>query len=168
MHVTIRAALASSALALLACGGPTTGPTPEQVTAAQAAITAPGILGHIKALADDSMLGRAPGGLGEQRAIAYISNQFKSIGLEPGNPDGTWYQNVELLGFNGKPTAEFHAGAKTIPMAFPTDYVAASFRREPPRSMSRIPTSSSLATASWRPNTAGTITRESTSQARRS
>jgi Zn-dependent M28 family amino/carboxypeptidase len=116
-------------LLLAACGGSTVGPTAEQVTAAQAAITAPGILQHIKNLADDSMLGRAPGGIGEDRAIKYISEQFKAIGLAPGNPDGTWFQNVELLGFTAAPTAEFHVGAKTIKLDFPKDYVAAS-RRE--------------------------------------
>ena len=68
-------------LALAACGTSSSGPSPEQVTAAQAMITAPGILAHIKALADDSMLGRQPGSLGEDRAIKYISDQFKAIGL---------------------------------------------------------------------------------------
>ena len=114
-----------------ACAGPASGPSPAQVTAAQSAITAPGILAGIKALSDDSMLGRQPGSIGEDRAIKYISDQFKAIGLVPGNPDGTWFQNVELLGFTAQPTAEFHAGGKTIKLDFPKDYVAAS-RREAP------------------------------------
>ena len=119
------------ALLLAACGGGNAGPTPEQLTAAQGSITAPGVLGHIKDLADDSMLGRQPGSLGEERAIRYVADQFKAIGLQPGNPDGTWLQNVELLGFTAQPAAEFHAGGKTIKLAFPKDYVAAS-RREAP------------------------------------
>ena len=124
-----RLLLSSLVLILAACGRSPAGPTPDQVVAAQSAITAPGILGHIKDLADDSMLGRAPGGIGEERAIRYISDQFKAIGLAPGNPDGTWFQSVELLGFTAQPTAEFHAGGKTIRLDFPKDYVAAS-RRE--------------------------------------
>jgi Zn-dependent M28 family amino/carboxypeptidase len=118
-------------LALAACGTSSSGPSPEQVAAAQASITAPGILGHIKALADDSMLGRQPGSVGEDRAIKYISDQFKTIGLEPGNPDGTWFQNVELLGFTAHPTAEFQVGGRAIKLEFRKDYVAASRRESP-------------------------------------
>jgi len=118
-------------LALGACGATSSGPSSDQIAAAQAAITAPGILAHIKALADDSMLGRQPSSLGEDRTIKYISDQFKAIGLEPGNPDGTWFQNVELLGFTAHPMAEFHAAGRTIKLDFPRDYVAAS-RREAP------------------------------------
>jgi Zn-dependent M28 family amino/carboxypeptidase len=126
-----RPALLAAAFTLASCNAPTADPSPQQVTTAQAAITAPGILGHIRALADDSMLGRAPGGIGEDRAIKYISDQFTAIGLVPGNPDGTWFQNVELLGFTGQPTAEFHIGRKTIKLDFPKDYVAASLREAP-------------------------------------
>jgi Zn-dependent M28 family amino/carboxypeptidase len=115
--------------ALAACGRSSAGPSPEQVTTAEAAITAPGILQDIKDLSDDSMLGRQPGGLGEDRSIKYISDQFKALGLAPGNPDGTWFQNVELLGFSAKPAAEFRVGGRTITLEFPKDYVAAS-RRE--------------------------------------
>ncbi len=124
-----RSILSCTLFTLAACGGRGAGPSPTQVTAAQAAITAPRILGHIEALADDSMLGRAPGGVGEARAIKYISGEFKAIGLAPDNPDGTWFQNVELLGFTSQPMAEFHVGGKTIRLDFPKDYVAAS-RRE--------------------------------------
>ena len=113
------------------CGGSGVGPTPEQLSTAQAAITTPGLLVSIKELSDDSMLGRGPGTVGEDRAIRYINARFKTLGLEPGNPDGSYFQAVDLLGFKATPTAEFHAGGRTISLAFPTDYVAAS-RREAP------------------------------------
>ncbi len=119
------------ALLLVACGGSSAGPSPEQLTMAKAAITAPGILSSISALADDSMLGRGPGTLGEDRAIRYINAEFKAIGLEPGNPNGTYFQTVELLGFTATPTAEFSAGGHPIKLLFPKDFVAAS-RREAP------------------------------------
>ena len=118
------------ALLLVACGG-AAGPSPEQVTTAGATITAPGILTSIKALADDSMLGRGPGTIGEDRAIHYINAELKAIGLEPGNPNGTYFQAVDLLGFTATPSAEFRAGGKPIKLSFPKDYVAAS-RREAP------------------------------------
>jgi hypothetical protein len=30
--------------------------------------------------------------------VAYLTDQFQALGLEPGNPDGTWVQNVPLVG----------------------------------------------------------------------
>src|SRR5262245_18903133 len=55
-------------------------------------------LEHIKALSSDEYEGRAPGGKGEELTVKYLSGQFQSIGLEPGNPDGTWVQRVPLVG----------------------------------------------------------------------
>jgi Zn-dependent M28 family amino/carboxypeptidase len=94
-------------------------------TAAQA-ITADGLLQHIKDLSADSMEGRAPGTPGEEKAIAYMQNQFKAIGLKPGNPDGTYLQNVDLIGYKAHPTASFSAGGKTIALKYPDDYIANS------------------------------------------
>ena len=34
--------------------------------------------------------GRAPGTAGEDSSVVYITEQFKAIGLAPGNPDGTY------------------------------------------------------------------------------
>ncbi len=31
---------------------------------------------------------------GEELSVAYITEQFKSLGLQPGNPDGTYVQEV--------------------------------------------------------------------------
>ena len=56
------------------------------------AVTPDGMLAHIKMLASDEFEGRAPGTKGEELSIKYISDQFKQIGLKPGNPDGTYTQ----------------------------------------------------------------------------
>jgi len=98
---------------------------PAVTTAAQA-ITADALLGHIKDLSADSMEGRAPGTPGEDKAVAYMQGQFKAIGLKPGNPDGTYIQNVTLLGYKSRPTASFSAGGKMVALRFPDDYVANS------------------------------------------
>jgi hypothetical protein len=50
------------------------------------------LLAHIKMLSSDEFEGRAPGSKGEELSIKYISDQFKQIGLSPGNPDGTYFQ----------------------------------------------------------------------------
>ena len=46
--------------------------------------------------------------------------------FEPGNPDGTYIQNVELIGYQAHPTASFTAGGKTIALKYPDDYIANS------------------------------------------
>ena len=57
-------------------------------------ITSEGMLGHIRTLASDAYEGRAPGTPGEDSTVAYLTAQFKSLGLAPGNPDGSYVQNV--------------------------------------------------------------------------
>jgi len=101
------------------------------VDAAAGAITSEGLMQHIADLSADSMEGRAPGTAGEQKAVAYMQSQFKALGLKPGNPDGTYLQNVDLIGYVAHPTASFTAGGKTIALKFPDDYVANSRHKRP-------------------------------------
>lgn len=61
-------------------------------------ITSESLEVHIRALADDSMMGRAPATRGEQMAVDYVVKQFENIGLEPGMPDGSWIQHFPILG----------------------------------------------------------------------
>ena len=89
----------------VACGAPT-----EEVahdTGAIAAV-APGInaetlLTEIEVLASDEFEGRAPGSRGEEKTLAYLTEQFSALGLAPGNPNGTWIQNVPLVGITPQP-----------------------------------------------------------------
>ena len=50
---------------------------------------------HIQVLSSDSLEGRRAGTRGEQKAMAYISNEFKSIGLLPKGING-YYQPFEI------------------------------------------------------------------------
>ena len=61
-------------------------------------IDAAAVLTHVKALASDAFEGRAPGTPGEDKTVAYLIDQFKKLGLKPGNPDGTFVQKVPLVG----------------------------------------------------------------------
>jgi len=62
---------------------------------------------HIEYLADDKLEGRRTGTAGEQKAMDYISNQFKLIGLLPKGSDG-FYQPFEVNdGKFMKPTSLF-------------------------------------------------------------
>jgi Zn-dependent M28 family amino/carboxypeptidase len=94
-----------STIALIAgCAAPEGGSAPVTVPPeAMAAIDTGTIMTHVRALADDSMLGRAPGSLGEDRTVAYLENQFKAIGLAPGNTDGSYIQNVPLVAITADP-----------------------------------------------------------------
>src|SRR3989440_4859129 len=92
------------------------------------AITAVDLLKHIKVLASDEFEGRAPGSKGEELSVKYISEQFKALGLKPGNPNGTYSQEVPLAGITSAPTASFTVGGKTMELKFPDDYVATSAR----------------------------------------
>ena len=51
---------------------------------------------HVRVLASDEFLGRGPATAGEEKAVAYIAEQFRAVGLRPGGPDGSWYQEVPL------------------------------------------------------------------------
>ncbi|HZR05746.1 MAG TPA: M28 family peptidase [Candidatus Udaeobacter sp.] len=95
------------------------------------AITPDAILAHIKVLASDEFEGRAPGTKGEELSVKYISDQFKQIGLKPGNPDGTYTQEVPLAGIKSEPRMSFIVGDKTIDLKYPDDFVASSARLQP-------------------------------------
>jgi Zn-dependent M28 family amino/carboxypeptidase len=102
-----------------------TATSPAVMTAAQAIDTA-SLLQHIKDLSADSMEGRAPGTPGEEKAVAYLTQQFQKLGLKPGNPDGTYIQKVDLIGYTAHPTASFTAKGKTVSLRYPDDYIANS------------------------------------------
>ncbi len=95
-------------------------------------ISAERLLGHIKVLASDEFEGRGPGSKGEELSVKYISDQFRAMGLKPGNPDGTYIQEVPLAGVRGTPTASFTvAGQAPAELKFPSDFVATSTRLVP-------------------------------------
>ncbi|HEV8184615.1 MAG TPA: M20/M25/M40 family metallo-hydrolase [Chthoniobacterales bacterium] len=94
--------------------------------AALEAITPDDLLKHIKVLASDEFEGRAPGSKGEELSVKYIAEQFKNVGLKPGNPNGSYVQEVPLAGITTAPTASLKVGESTTDLKFPDDYVASS------------------------------------------
>ena len=59
------------------------------------------ILDRIKAMSADEFEGRAPGTKGEELTVRYLEDEFKKLGLQPGNTDGTYVQKVPLVGITG-------------------------------------------------------------------
>jgi Zn-dependent M28 family amino/carboxypeptidase len=95
------------------------------------AITSEDLLRHTTVLSSDEYEGRAPGTRGEDLTVNYLTEQFKRIGVKPGNPDGTYTQKVPLVGFTPQPTLTLSAGGKNIALKYPDDYIARSPRFQP-------------------------------------
>lgn len=93
-------------------------------------ITTDGLMRHIKTLASDEFEGRGPGTRGEDLSIKYIADQFRQIGLAPGNTDGTYFQNVPLVGITTKQDAVMRVsvGDKGMNLKFCEDFVARTTR----------------------------------------
>lgn len=73
-------------------------PAPSIPLARLPAIEATRILDHTRTLSSNEFEGRAPGTAGEERTVAYLIEQFRTLGLQPGNTDGTYVQDVRLVG----------------------------------------------------------------------
>src|SRR5437867_2288978 len=106
--------------------------TEEKLKPALDVITPDALLAHIKTLASDEFEGRSPGTKGEELSIKYISDQFRSIGLKPGNPDGSYFQEVPLAGITSEPKMVLAvAGKPPVELKYPDDFVASSARLQP-------------------------------------
>ena len=70
---------------------------------ADAAVDPARLSAHVKILASDAFEGRAPATPGEQKTVAYITEQMKAVGLQPGgdlkNGARAWTQDVPLAQF---------------------------------------------------------------------
>ncbi len=124
--------LVPALLALAACGPKESASNANAALAASvpaeaiAAIDTATIMQHIRVLAADSLLGRQPGSLGETKTLVYLTSQFQALGLKPGNTDGTYVQNVPLVGITVKnvPSLTFTKGGVTKSLKWRDDFVA--------------------------------------------
>ena len=89
------------------------------------------LLKHTTVLASDAFEGRSPGTIGEDSTVNYLVRHFKKMGLQPGNPNGTYVQEVPMFGYTPQPTATVKAAGKSIKLTFPEDYVAVTRRYVP-------------------------------------
>ena len=77
---------------------------PSQTAVPAARIEPQAILERIKILSSDEFEGRGPGTKGEELTVRYLEEEFKKLGLQPGNTDGTYIQKVPLVGITGSNT----------------------------------------------------------------
>jgi Peptidase family M28 len=59
------------------------------------AITANDLRTRLYQYADDSMMGRKVGELGDYKATAYIASEFKRLGLKPAGDNGGYFQEID-------------------------------------------------------------------------
>jgi len=85
-----------------------------------------------RTLSSDDFQGRAPGTPGEERTIAFLSQEFRRAGLQPGN-HGSWFQDVPLVEItaSGAPPLRVTGGTGDLTFNFRTDYIGASYRAQP-------------------------------------
>src|SRR5262252_7926538 len=116
------AALLIGLAMLTAAGCSKSGP----VTMAQLPdIDAAAVLEHTKVLSSDKFEGRAPGTMGEELTVSYLVDQFKKIGLKPGNTVGTYVQKVPLVGITPTPAPMvFRKGSQQHTLKWKDDVVA--------------------------------------------
>ena len=110
----------------VACTGG--GATSEETPGVATGITADTLLAATETLASDEFEGRAPGSDGETKTVAFLTEQFSALGLTPGNPDGTWVQDVPLVGITPLPGDNLvvTAGGESRTLEPAVDYVAAT------------------------------------------
>ena len=106
------------------------------VRAADAPHSGPGIspaaiLARTQVLSSDEFEGRAPGSAGEEKTVAYLIDEFKKLGLQPGNPDGTFIQNVPLVGITSDPQLTFTLDGQTLVLENINEFVGPSSRIAP-------------------------------------
>ena len=125
--------VAVAACTAVACSAPDKAATESAATTSEvvpaealAVIDTATLMRHIRVLANDSLLGRQPGSVGEDKTVAYLESQFKAIGLAPGNTDGTYIQKVPLVGItvSNAPSMTFAKGATMKSLKWRDDFVA--------------------------------------------
>jgi Zn-dependent M28 family amino/carboxypeptidase len=126
---------ALSAVSVAACGEGTSRPaepdaplTIELMEPALGSVTSEDLLRRTEVLAHDSMEGRAPGTPGEAKTVRYLIEEFQRLGLAPGNPDGTYVQNVPLVGSTAEVTSSLQLGGRTFPLRGRDEYIASTRR----------------------------------------
>ena len=78
---------------------PVTGPLPLKYTgpATGTPISAADLMTRMYIFADDSMLGRRSGDVGNLKGTAYIEREVRRMGLVPAGENGTFFQDVPLV-----------------------------------------------------------------------
>ena len=126
--VRVVSVLALAAAALIAFPAAAPRAVEPAVQRALDAIDPARIDADIRFLADDLLEGRGTGQRGGRLAALYLEARMRHIGLKPGAGDGSYLQEVPLVGIETLPDSRvtFEAGGRTLAPAALDDYVANS------------------------------------------
>ena len=94
-------------------------------SSALAAISPESYKNHILKLSSDEFTGRMPFTKGDTLSVNYIRDEFKNLGLDPGNGD-SYFQEVPMVEINSKPTETsltFKNGNSSLTVNHLDDYV---------------------------------------------
>jgi Zn-dependent M28 family amino/carboxypeptidase len=118
-------------------GGAVALPPPAVPLSSLPRIDPAAILDTTKQISADKFRGRAPGTVGEDLTVAYLTMRFQQLGLEPGNPDGTYIQKVPLVGITGTQSTPltFAKGPEKLTLGWKDEVVAWSKRVAPAASV---------------------------------
>ena len=96
-------------------------------------ITAERLRGHVRFLSSDLLEGRGPASRGDLLAQEYIAAQMETAGLEPGAPDGTYFQPFDIVGVTTHPpeTLTVTHGTNKVDLKNHEEYIAVSGLAEP-------------------------------------
>ncbi len=124
--------LAFAGLLLAACAGQPRLPPPSTD------IDETAYRDHIRMLASDGFEGRKPGTPGEEKTVAYLVEQFRKLGLKPGNGE-SYLQQVPMVetvaGADATLSVAGHGGTRTL--AYGKDVVLWSKSRLPQAELRR-------------------------------
>jgi hypothetical protein len=87
------------------------------------AITAADLMSRLYVFADDSMMGREAGTLGNVKGTDYIAAEVKKLGLVPAGENGGYFQTIPFKTRSVNPASVMSVGGQ--PLAFGTDFVLA-------------------------------------------
>ena len=118
--------VAVSVVFAVACGRTTSSTATSRVPLAQLpTVDTNALLAHTRVLSSDEYEGRGPGTKGEELTVRYLVDQFKMLGLTPGNIDGSYIQRVPLVGITPSPAPlVLQKGTRKLTLAWKDDVVA--------------------------------------------
>ena len=112
---------AAAFLAILGFAGCAAAAAPDPTPAR--AISAERMSEITRVLASDEFQGRSMGTAGEDKTVAYLIDQFREAGLEPGGENGGWTQTVPMTRtkLQSPVHLSFKMGGAATALRFPDD-----------------------------------------------
>lgn len=87
-------------------------------------LTSDHIMEHVAVLASDEFGGRTPGTVYEEMTIEYVIDRFQEYGIQPGMPDGSFTQEVPLMGQKTlQARLSLHAGNNQVTLSYQDDFM---------------------------------------------